>query len=219
MLVAGADVWKGRWVVVVLEDGSYSRAFVATTIEEAVVELVDAVAIGIDMPIGLPHGGDRRPADLKARDFVEARRNSVFFTPSAELLEKETAADANVLAKERGWPGLAAQSFALKRQILAVQPLAAANDRIWEVHPEVSFAEAHGRPLEWSKSTWNGIALRRGILEREGIELPADLGPGGLADVADVLDAAIAAWSARRIAAGEGQALPTGSQRIGAIWR
>ena len=90
-----------------------------------------------------------------------ARRNSVFFTPSAELLEEETAAAANVLAKAQGWPGLAAQSFALKKQILAVQPLAAADERIWEVRPEVSFAAAHGRPLKWPKSTWNGISLRR----------------------------------------------------------
>ncbi len=219
MLVAGADVWKGRWVVVVLEDGQFTRAFVVTTIEDAVAELAEAATIGVDMPIGLPAAGERRPADLEARAFVGARRNSVFFTPSAELLETETAAEANVLAKEQGWPGLAAQSFALKKQILAVQPLAAADERIWEVHPEVSFAQSHGRPLEWPKSTWNGIGLRRGILEREGIVLPADLGPGGAADVADVLDAAIAAWSATRIAAGEGRALPAGSQRIGAIWR
>jgi hypothetical protein len=54
MLVGGADVWKGRWVVVVLEDGSFSRAFVTPTIEAAVAELPDAAAIGVDMPIGLP---------------------------------------------------------------------------------------------------------------------------------------------------------------------
>ena len=36
------------------------------------------------------------------------------------------------------------------------------------------------------KSTWNGISLRRQILEREGILVPDDLGPGGAADVADV---------------------------------
>jgi predicted RNase H-like nuclease len=218
MLVAGADVWKGRWVVVVLDGRSFNRAFVTPTIERAVAELPDAAAIGIDMPIGLPPAGERRPADLEARTFVGSRRNSVFFTPSAELLEQETAAAANVLAKEQGWPGLAAQSFALKKQILAVQPLAMADERIWEVHPEVSFAAVHGRPLEWPKSTWNGTSLRRHILESEGIMLPADLGPGGAADVADVLDAAVAAWSARRIAAGERHSLPAGSQRIGAIW-
>jgi len=206
----------------VLKNGQFVRVFVTPTIETAVGELPDAAAIGIDMPIGLPSAGERRPADLEARTFADPRRNSVFFTPSAELLEEETAAAANVLAKAQGWPGLAAQSFALKKQILAVQPLAAADERIWEVRPEVSFAAAHGRPLKWPKSTWNGISLRRQILEREGIVLPADLGPGGATDVSDVLDAAIAAiaaWSARRIATGERHSLPACSQRIGAIWR
>ena len=205
-----------------LKNGQFVRVFVTPTIETAVGELPDAAAIGIDMPIGLPSAGERRPADLEARTFVDPRRNSVFFTPSAELLEEETAAAANVLAKAQGWPGLAAQSFALKKQILAVQPLAAADERIWEVRPEVSFAAAHGRPPKWPKSTWNGISLRRQILEREGIVLPADLGPGGATDVSDVLDAAIAAiaaWSARRIATGERHSLPACSQRIGAIWR
>ena len=44
----------------------------------------------------------------------------------------------------------------------------AADERIWEVHPEVSFAEAHGGTLEWPKSTWNGISLRRRSSESEG---------------------------------------------------
>ena len=63
------------------------------------------------------------------------------------------------------------------------------------------------------------MALRRGILEVQGIVLPEDLGPGGEADVSDVLDAAVAAWSAGRIATGQGVAFPEGAQRIGAIWR
>jgi hypothetical protein len=54
MRVAGADVWKGKWVVVVLDDGLFTRAFVESTLEGAVGELSDAMAIGIDMPIGLP---------------------------------------------------------------------------------------------------------------------------------------------------------------------
>jgi len=219
VLVAGADVWKKQWVVVVLEDGVFSRAFVAPTIDDVVADLSDAVAMGVDMPIGLPTGGESRRADQEARSFVRPRGSSVFSTPSAELLEKESAAEANDLAKANGWPGVSAQSFALKAQIEAVQPLAESNKRLWEVHPEVSFREAHGRPLEWAKSTWNGVSLRRQILERQGIILPADLKNGGKADVADVLDAAIAAWSAGRIAAGEAQSLPANSPRIGAIWR
>jgi predicted RNase H-like nuclease len=219
MQVAGADVWKGRWVVVVLEDGRFDRSFVAPTIVEAVSELTGAAAIGIDMPIGLPHDGARRPADVAAREFVGPRRNSVFFTPSAEVLDRATLTEANGLARSQGWSGITAQAFALKKQILAVEPVAVADERIWEVHPEVSFAEASGATLEWPKSCWNGVALRRGILEAQGVVLPDDLGPGGVAAVADVLDAAIAAWSAARIAGGRGRSFPEDAQRIGAIWR
>jgi predicted RNase H-like nuclease len=172
------------------------------------------------MAIGLPAAGTRRPEDLAVREFVGKRRNSVFFTSSAELLEKATPAEANALARAQGWPGIAAQTFTLKKQPLAVQPLASANERIWEVHPEVSFAEANGGvPLEWSKTSWNGAALRPRILELHGITVPEDLGPAGAADVPDVLDAVIAAWSADRIARGEGQSFPVGAERTGAIWR
>jgi len=220
MRVAGADVWKGKWIVVVLDDLRFERALVALDIVSAVGELDNCVAIGVDMPIGLPAAGETRPADVEARAFVGPRRNSVFTTPSAKLLECASAAEANVLAKERGWPGISAQAFALKKQILAVQPLAEGDRRIWEVHPEVSFTEANGGvPLAWAKSSWNGAALRPRILEAHGITVPGDLGPAGAVDVPDVLDASIAAWSADRIAWGTAESFPAAAERIGAIWR
>jgi predicted RNase H-like nuclease len=88
------------------------------------------------------------------------------------------------------------------------------------VHPEVSFVSANGdRHLPWSKASWNGVNVRRRILEKHGIRIPEDLGPAGGAGVADVLDAAIAARSASRIATGKAERLPSGRERIGAIWR
>lgn len=152
MRVAGADVWKGKWIVIVLDDGRFEHAFIAPDIVSAVDELGGCLAIGVDMPIGLPTAGEPRPADVEARTFVGPRRRSVFPTPSPELLECASAAEANLLAKRRGWPGISAQAFALKKQILTLEPLAEANPRIWEVHPEVSFTEANGRvPLAWAK--------------------------------------------------------------------
>ena len=220
MRVAGADVWKGKWVVVVLDGGRFSRAFVASSISEAVVGLADCAAIGVDMPIGLPASGQSRTADSEARSFVGPRRNSVFSTPPAELLGCASAAEANTLAKSNGWPGISAQAFSLKKQILAVQPLAEADSRVWEVHPEVSFAAANGGvSLEWSKTSWNGAGLRLRILESQGVIVPQDLGATGAVEIADVLDASIAAWSADRIARGVALSFPSASQRIGAIWR
>jgi len=60
-LVAGADVVKGRWICVVLENGTYHQAV-----------LIGLPADGTDRP---------RPADLAARTFIGPRRSSVFTAP------------------------------------------------------------------------------------------------------------------------------------------
>lgn len=138
----------------------------------------------------------------------------------AKLLECLSAVEANLLAKQHGWPDISAHAFALKRQIFAVQSLTQADPRIWEVHPEVSFAGSIGRmPRAWAKSSWNGAALRPRILESLGITIPRDLGPAGAVDVPVVLDASIAAWPAHRIAEGAAGSFPAGADCIGAIWR
>ncbi|CAB4791525.1 unannotated protein [freshwater metagenome] len=219
MIVAGADVWKGKWVVVILDDGHFSRGFVATTFAEVVKNLNDVAIIGVDIPIGLPTGADRRMSDIEARAFVGSRRNSVFFTPPAELLDCTSAAEANEIARRLNIPGIAAQTFALKKQILAVRPFAEQDDRIYEVHPEVSFKEACGNELLWSKSSWNGQMVRRAILAERGIGLPEVLPELGGADPSDILDAAIVAWSASRIAKNLAERFPTDGSRLTSIWR
>lgn len=219
MQVAGADVWKGQWIVVALDDGRFHRAFLAPSIEVAAASLPDVSVLGVDMPIGLPQAGQSRTADVEARKFVGPRWQSVFMTPSRDLLEAPTHAKANELAKAEGWAGISAQAYALGPQILQVQPVAERDERIHEVHPEVSFAAASGKTLPWAKSCWNGFALRRRILQEQGIVIPDELGDAGAAGVADVLDAAIAAWSAARVAAGQAETHPPGADRIGAIWR
>ncbi|MDQ6784431.1 MAG: DUF429 domain-containing protein [Actinomycetota bacterium] len=220
MKVAGADVWKGQWVVVVLDDGQFDHAFLSAAIDAAVGQVADAKVIGIDTPIGLPEPGKSRPADMQARKYVGRRWQSVFMTPAIDLLLSPSHKEANTLAKAQGWDGISAQTYALKRTILEVQPVAQRDSRVYEVHPEVSFVRANGGvTLRWPKSSWNGVALRRQILHGQGVVVPDDLGEPGAAGVADMLDAAIVAWSAARLAAGEAESLPDGSDRIGSIWR
>ncbi|MCX6508959.1 MAG: DUF429 domain-containing protein [Actinobacteria bacterium] len=219
VIVAGADVWKGKWVVVILNDGHFSRGFVAATFAEVVENLDEVSIIGVDIPIGLPTGADRRASDTEARAFVGSRRNSVFFTPSAELLDCATAVEANQLARRLNIPGISAQTFALKKQILAVQPFAERDERIYEVHPEVSFREACGEELLWSKSSWNGQMIRRSILAERGIDLPQVLPELGGADPSDILDASIVAWSASRIKKNLAERFPADGSRLTSIWR
>lgn len=80
------------------------------------------------------------------------------------------------------------------------------------MHPEVSFREMAGQPIQWAKTTWNGQILRHRHLALAGITLPDELDEAGGVPVADVFDAAVAAWSARRYAAGEARSLPESAQ-------
>jgi predicted RNase H-like nuclease len=78
---------------------------------------------------------------------------------------------------------------------------------VHEVHPEVSFAVLAGRPLAFAKRTWNGHRERLRLLGRAGIKIPERL-DAGLVPADDVLDAAVAAWTATRIARGEQVTFP-----------
>ncbi len=92
------------------------------------------------------------------------------------------------------------QAWALVPKMVETAAVAAGDQRVVEIH-EVSF-ELAGEPLPWSKKSWNGLHLRRQLLAGAGIVLPdliADVA-GAVAD--DVVDAAVVAWSARRVAGG-----------------
>lgn len=78
-----------------------------------------------------------------------------------------------------------------------------------ESHPEASFAQLAGAPLHSAKSTWAGIARRRQLLADAGIVLPENLGPAGeKAAIDDVLDAAVAAWTALRVTRDQARSHP-----------
>ncbi len=53
-----------------------------------------------------------------------------------------------------GLPGISQQAWALRRKIREVA--VSADSRVFEVHPEVSFAAMRGAALRYSKRTWNG---------------------------------------------------------------
>jgi predicted RNase H-like nuclease len=140
----------------------------------------------------------------------------VFATPPRAVLEAVSYAEARRVALEVTGKSVSVQSYALARRILEVDEYASTDARVIEVHPEVSFRELAHRPLR-SKHTSDGLAERRRLLEEAEIELPSS---APRISEPDLLDATIAAWSAKRYACGEALALPEGhSERIGAIWR
>jgi predicted RNase H-like nuclease len=82
--------------------------------------------------------------------------------------------------------------------------------RIHEIDPDVSFRVLNGDiALEYRKESWAGAHLRRRRLVDVGIVVPDGLGEVDKnVGVDDILDAAIAAWSARRIGRGQARRLP-----------
>ena len=204
----GVDGTRGRWIAVALgRDGRFASAILADTLAEIVDAFPKAEAVAIDVPIGLPQEG-ARAADLEAKMLLGPRRATIFAAPPRPVLEATTYAAARAKARELTGKGLSAQSFALRHNILEAEPLGA-DERVHEVHPELAFRALSGRVLLSNKRTWNGAVERQEALEAANITLPAHLGSAGSAPVDDVLDAAICAWSAVRIAKGSAECVPT----------
>jgi predicted RNase H-like nuclease/predicted enzyme related to lactoylglutathione lyase len=211
--VAGVDMATGGWAVVLLEGNHVVDAFRCEVFADALA--LDAQVVGVDVPMGLPER-EPRPADAAARRFVGARASSVFATPPRAVLEAPTYAQARAVATEVTGKSLSAQSYALARRILEVDDYARDDERIIEVHPEVSFRELATGPLD-SKRSSHGLAQRRAALAEAGIEVPEHV---PRLREPDLLDATVAAWTASRYARREAKPLPeTHSERIGAIWR
>jgi predicted RNase H-like nuclease len=202
MQVVGLDACRGRWLAVVLEQGHFVEARLASA-AALIAAWPNAAAIGVDIPIGLPPTPSRE-ADREARRFVGERRSSVFPTFPRSVLEAQTYEEAKALCVSRGWPKPSIQSFGMRHRILEIEPLADADERVFEVHPEVSFRELLGRTLS-SKRTAAGAFERKSALVDVGVQLPDLPYPSD-----DVLDAAVTAWSAMRYARGEAVPLPEG---------
>jgi predicted RNase H-like nuclease len=199
--VVGCDVARGTWVAVVLRGGAFDRALLAASLAEVSRTCPSAAVIAVDIPIGLPDVWPRA-ADQQVRDFVGPRRNSVFLTPLRVAVEQPDFATATAAHVAATGKGISRQAHALSRMILDAEPVAAADERIYEGHPEASFCAMAGAHLKAPKTSWNGVQSRIALLAREGIELPPDLVEAGRVRPDDLLDAAALGWTAARIAAG-----------------
>lgn len=216
MRVLGVDAYKKGWVAIVLDDGRFSAAGVAASFGELLAKHAAASeVIAVDMPLGLVKEGSR-DADTSARDSLPKGgvKSSVFPVPPRDVIETTDWHDALALAKQRFGKGITKQLFALAPRIREVDAHVG-NERIHEIHPELSFrrlADEHPEIAEASalmaKKTWRGQHQRQALLAAAGIHLPCQLGEADRVPPDDVLDAAVAAWTALRIASGEAKRYP-----------
>ena len=214
MRVIGVDGCPGGWLAVAYD---VEARTLTPAVHRSFVELLaaypDAERIGVDIPIGLVEGGPRR-ADLEARKVLGPRRNSVFPAPDPRIVTAPTYEEANSRARSITGRGVSRQAFAIFPKIVDVDRTLspALQGRVFEVHPEVCFWALGGRPMAHPKRTVEGFEERRALLGGVlGVELPDRRTAGVMAKPAkadDVLDAIVAAWTARRDALGRSRRLP-----------
>ena len=224
VIAVGIDACSKGWIAVVLRDDAAPEAVFLSKLSEIRQSIPDAELLAIDIPIGLLSDRQRK-ADAAARKFVGPRASSIFSTPVRPAFEAENYLEANRISIERCNLGITKQAFALRKKVLEADAwLPDAPCDVREVHPEVSFRELFDAPVQSTKKSWAGMLERREALESVGIDLghvARDVAV--LAGVDDMLDAGVAAWSARRILAGGGRSLPDPPEegpdgRLIAIW-
>ncbi len=207
MKVIGVDGCKGGWIAFVAVDNRFQEARFFPKFAPLVESFADADVIAVDIPIGLAEKPPRL-ADQEAKSFLGKHAPVVFMTPPRQVLIAPSYEEARKVAKELVC-GVTAQAYALRNKILEVEPIAADNHHIYEVHPEISFQAMAGAPTQWRKKTWNGLFERLQLLGKANLRPPdflEEAGPHGAPD--DITDAGAAAWSGARLARHEAQSLP-----------
>lgn len=216
MTVIGIDGYRGGWVAarVTTRAARLTVAWTTCTVH-AIGDLLDPTCIvGVDMPVGLAHGGWRE-CDTLARAALGRAGSRVFMTPPRAVLELGLAAPNDVVqqrSRELTGQGTSRQAMGLAERILALDAaLSLGPDqrgRVLEVHPELAFAEMAGCVLA-GKKTAAGVGQRLIALQSwlPSAESALAQAPDDV-PVDDALDALACAWSAARWHAGTARTLP-----------
>lgn len=210
--VAGVDGARGGWMValVTCEGLDDAGALVAATVRVGFSATLgpalglDVQVVGLDMPVGLPASASRA-ADLQARVLLRPCGSRVFPTPPRVTLQAlDDYPRACALARAATGRAISRQAWNLLPRVREVDELG--DDRLVEVHPELSFALMAGAVVREPKRTPAGRALRIAALAQRfpGVDLEA------LPRGDDAPDALACAWSAVRIASGVARTLPSG---------
>lgn len=203
----GVDGYRGGWLAAAV-GASGIRWFAGPRLADLLDLLPAGAPVGVDMPIGLPDAGPRA-CDVAARRRLGQRASSVFPAPCRPALSAADYAEACDRSRVAGGRALSRQSWALLPRIRELDALArGADDRLVEVHPEVSFTLLAGRGLP-SKHSVPGAAARLAALQRwrrDVLSALEGLPAGPRLD--DALDALAVAWSAQRWRTGQALTLP-----------
>jgi predicted RNase H-like nuclease len=208
-LVAGLDGCRIGWVMVtttLVPAGTPSEVRVITDLREVVASLNSGrlAAATIDIPMGLAADGPRA-VDGLARRRLGARRSSVFSAPVRPVLAAATYEEACNISRSVWGKGISRQLFGILPKIRVLDQLQSPQlqQKFVEMHPELSFAELAGAPMQFHKSHASGRLERIRALSPAFPDVESASAPrlrGTQPD--DILDAFVGAWSARRFAMG-----------------
>jgi predicted RNase H-like nuclease len=216
--VAGVDGTPGGWAALIAE---FDRTTVhrVASLSDIFKIAPDIDAIAIDVPIGLLEsyrpGG--RVCDCEARRALGSpRASSVFPAPVRGVLSARSWQEALAIsrASAQNGKGISKQTFAIVPKIKEVDELLQTRRELRpllrEIHPELSFCGLAGRPMSFRKGSSAGRQERRVLLKSILAEF-ATIEKNGVdkgLPIEDIFDAAIACWSAVRLANRDGHSLP-----------
>ena len=206
--VVGVDGCPAGWICFEIDLQSRRTAVrVLTNLAELISESPQPKLIAIDIPIGIPTKGSRA-CDIAARKLLgKPRSNSVFPAPIRATFAARTYQEACALSLQVQGKSLSRQAFEIIPKIREVDELITPElqMRIFEVHPEVSFrALNRGQSLKHRKLDREGKEERLKLLLPHYPAIKGHLVELRRKEVAehDLLDAAVAAWTAECVANG-----------------
>lgn len=212
--VVGIDGCRGGWIAAgQRERGGEVRFVRLRRLNDLEATFPDFRLAAIDMPIGLSES-DRRAADVESRKFISPRGSSVFpslIRPVLACSSYERGKDLSLALTGRAF---SKQAWMLKERTIEVDALIDdlnVREKVWEVHPEVSFRLMAGRGLTLSKHCDEGIEFRKILLSSafpSGWEHGRSQFKKSEADDHDLLDSLAALWSAWRILEGDAEYFP-----------
>lgn len=222
--VMGLDGCPAGWagVMIDLNGTEPPRLRIFDSFQAALDAPERAHVIAVDMPIGFEDAasGSGRACEREVRKYIGPRRSSVFASPLRGALYAEDYPAANIANRAGGGKGLSKQCWMIapKMREIDAAMTPSLEGCVHEVHPEASFTALSGAPMAWPKRTAEGRAERLAVLRRAGFDVSL-IDPHGFpksqAAPDDLVDAAVCALSAARIAGGAAVCFPQNPPRDG----
>jgi predicted RNase H-like nuclease len=214
-ILCGIDGCKRGWIAVMLDTETAKLS--ATVVSTEQLSNLDFTVAAIDVPIGLTASGPRKADQLARRHLGQPRGCSVFPAPIRAALEAISWEDACNRTLAVDGTRLQLQTFGILPKIRAIDSLLRSKrgliERLFEVHPEVSFAAWLGKPMTHGKKSAAGRTDRQNLIASAyGAEVFSSLranlrGQNVAAD--DLADAFAALWTARRLHSHQAGRFPT----------